>query len=553
MDTQNLSKVEQIKEQSQYLRGTIAEELHQDGPFSEDNALLLKLHGLYQQYDRDVRGKKDHSFMVRFRIPGGQLNTGQYLALDKLATRFSNGAFRLTTRQTVQFHGVVKDQIKPLLKEVQNVFLTTLGSCGDLVRNVTACPAPFQSRAHQQISEYARLISDHFLPAGNAYNEIWLDGNKIDLSLPGEKIEPFYGKAYLPRKFKIALTYPGDNCSDIFTNDVGIVAIVEDDVLKGFNILVGGGMGMKHNHPETFPRLSDPLGFVEPDKIIPVIKQVIAVYQNHGDRSNRNHARIKYLIQEWGINRFRREVEASLGYQLAPSVPLPPFETHLHLGWHDQGDGKRFYGLSVENGRIRDTDALQLKTALAEIARTFRPNFAVTAHQDILITDLPPEAQAPIEAIFHAHGVHLLGELTQVQIHSMACVALPTCSLAITEAERALPGIIDDLEQELARLDLQTEPIVVRMTGCPNGCTRPYVAEIGLVGRSLNKYALYLGGRNDGTRLNKLYQDLVPLDEIVPTLVPLLTYFKEHRLAEESFGDFCSRVHFEELKAIQSA
>lgn len=551
MDNQKLSKVETIKEQSNYLRGTIAEELQQDTPnFSEDNAVLMKAHGLYQQHDRDVRGTKVHSVMIRWRIPAGQISAEQYLVLDDLATRYANGSIRLTTRETVQFHGALKGNLKPMLQNIHQILLTSLGACGDVVRNVTACPAPFQSRASVQITGYARQISEHFLPRGGAYGEIWLDGEKIDLNEPAEKVEPFYGKSYLPRKFKIALAYQGDNCLDLFTNDVGVIAVVEDDALKGFNILVGGGLGMNHTQPETFPRLSDPLGFVQPDQLIPVVEQIIAVYRDNGDRADRKHSRIKYLIHDWGIDRFRSEVEARLGYKLAPSAPLPPFEAHLHLGWHSQGDGRWFLGVSIENGRIHDTNTMRLKSALAEIARKFQPDFAITANQDLLITNLPPEAQLPVETILHSHGVRLPRELSSLQVHSMACVALPTCSLAITEGERALPSLVDLLERELAQIGLENEPITMRMTGCPNGCARPYVADIGLVGRSLNKYSIFLGGRSDGTRLNKLYKDLVPVDAIIPTLLPLLTHFKNTRHEGETFGDFCVRVGFSELESL---
>lgn len=549
-ETPKLSKVEIIKDNSNYLRGTLAEELEQGTPsFSDDNEIVLKAHGMYQQHDRDVRGQpKQHTVMIRWRIPAGQMSAEQYLALDETANRFANQTIRLTTRETIQFHGILKGNVKAMIQEIRQVMITSQAACGDVVRNVTACPAPFQSRAHSQVLEYAKLISETFLPKGGAYNEIWLDGEKTDLSGPVEQIEPLYGKTYLPRKFKIAVAYPGDNCVDVYINDLGLVAIMENDTLKGFNVLVGGGLGMNHTQPETFPRLSDPLGFVEPDKVIPVIEQVLTVYRDNGDRANRKHSRIKYLIHDWGIDRFRSEVEARLGWKLSPSVPLPPAEYHLHLGWHNQGDGRWFLGLSIENGRIKDTETMQLKTALAEIARKFQPHFAITANQDLLITNLPPEAQLPVEEILRAHGVRLPRELSQVQLNSIGCVALPTCSLAITEAERALPNVIDQLEVELAHLGLQNERISVRMTGCPNGCARPYVADIAFVGRSLNKYSLFLGGHPDGTRLNKLYKDLVPVNELVPTLVPLLTYYRDTRQPGEGFGDFCVRVGFDALR-----
>jgi sulfite reductase (ferredoxin) len=552
MSDEKVSKVELIKEASNFLRGSLAEELAQDVPnFSEDNAVLLKTHGMYQQHNRDIRGgPKEHSIMIRCRIPAGQLSAGQYLVMDEIASRYANGTIRLTTRETIQYHGVLKGSLKKTLREIDALLLTTLGACGDVVRNVTACPAPFHSRTHIRLTEYARRLSENFLSRSNAYHEIWLDGEKVDLSQPAEKIEPFYGKTYLPRKFKIGIAYPGDNCVDIYTDDLGLVAILEGDELKGFNVLVGGGLGMTHAQPETFPRLSDPLGFVTLDQVIPAAEQILAVYRDNGNRANRKHARIKYLIHDWGIDRFRIEVEARLGWKFAPSAPLPPFETHLHLGWQAQGDGRYFYGISIENGRILDKGNFRLKTALAKIVREFEPGIAFTASQDILLTNLPADAHAPIETILREHGVLLPHELSFVQLHSIACVALPTCSLAITEAERALPALIDRLEQELASLSLEQEKIVIRMTGCPNGCARPYVADIGLVGRSLNKYSVFLGGRIDGTRLNVLYKDLVPYDTLVETLVPLFVLFKNERQGKETFGDFCARRGVADLLSV---
>ncbi|MCI0397668.1 MAG: NADPH-dependent assimilatory sulfite reductase hemoprotein subunit [Chloroflexi bacterium] len=540
------NKVENFKGESDYLRGTIGQELHSgENHFGEASKQLLKFHGLYQQDDRDQRDgarrpEKEYSFMIRSKIPGGRLTAEQYLVHDELAGRYGNGTLRITTREDFQLHGVLKGELKQTLAAMNETLITTLGACGDLVRNVMCCPVPPGEPLRAELYACARRISDHLRPHTRAYHEIWLDGEKVSSGETGE--EPIYGQNYLPRKFKIAIAYPGDNCVDVYTQDVGLVPVVQGGALQGYNLLVGGGLGMTHNKPETFPRLADALAFVLPAEVVPAVEAVVTIHRDHGDRGNRKHARLKYLVHDWGIERFRAEVERRLGYRLSPVVPTPPFELELHLGWHEQGDGCVYLGLSVENGRIQDTGNSGLKTGLREIIRAFRPGIALTPNQDILLTGLDPADREPIEAILRRYAIPTPGQLANVQLYSMACPALPTCGLALAESERALPAIIDELEAELAQLGLQDERLTVRMTGCPNGCARPYVADLAFVGRSADKYVIYVGGRRDGTRLNRPYQDLVPRDELVATIRPLLVHFSQARQPGESFGDFCHRV-----------
>ncbi|MSP13635.1 MAG: NADPH-dependent assimilatory sulfite reductase hemoprotein subunit [Chloroflexi bacterium] len=552
-----LSKVEKIKEDSRYLRGTVAEELQKDTDhFSEADYQILKFHGMYQQDDRDVRVRKDkvYSFMIRTKLPGGRLTAEQYLAHDDLATQYGNSTLRITTRQGFQLHGIVKGDLKQTLRELNESMVTTLGACGDVVRNTVCCPAPTADRAQSQIQAFAQRISDHMLPHSKAYYETWINGEKIYDSEEGEgkEIEPIYGKFYLPRKFKMGIAYPGDNCIDIYTQDVGLVAIMDGETLLGFNVLVGGGLGMTHNKADTFPRLADPMGYITPDQVIDVITEIVRTQRDHGDRTNRKHARLKYLIHEWGLERFKAEVERRVGYQFQPVAPMPPFELDLHLGWHDQGDGHWYLGISVENGRVQDVGNYRLKSGIRAVLEQFHCNMRLTTSHDILLTDIHPDQKASVEATLRHYGIKREHELSNIQLYSMACPAMPTCGLAIAEAERALPGVIDKLEVEIERLGLQDEKLAVRMTGCPNGCARPYVADVGFVGRSLNMYTVFVGGKMNGTRLNQIYKDLVHLDVLVDTVLPLFIYFKASRLPSEDFGDFCSRIGIEALQQYAS-
>ena len=561
------SKLETIKDDSRQLRGHVADDLAADSShFDENGKQILKFHGLYQQDDRDQRKarraakqERAYQFMLRTRIPGGKLTADQYLVHDDLAGRFGNGTLRITTRQCFQLHGVLKGDIKSTIQELNETLITSLGACGDLVRNVMCCPSldhdHVSDAAREQIEQVTRQISDHLLPRTRAYHELWLDGEKVygGLDEPGVQEEPIYGKTYLPRKFKIGIAYPGDNCIDIYTQDIGLVAIVHGDELLGFNVIVGGGMGMNHTKANTFPRLGDPLAFVPPPHVVKVVETIVKIQRDYGNRSDRQQARMKYLIHNWGLERFRNELESRLGYQLQNFAPMPPFENELHLGWREQGDGRWSLGVSVENGRIKDEGKLKLRTGLRRVVENFRPGVRLTPNHDVLLTDIPAEQREIVDAMLRAFGIDAAESLSQVQRYSMACPALPTCGLAVAESERALPGIIDELEAELAALRLQNEPITVRMTGCPNGCARPYVADIAFVGRSADQYVLFVGGRNDGTRLNQPFRDLVHRDDLVPSLRPLLARFGQARLPGETFGDFCHRHGVEALQRMADA
>jgi len=555
------NKVELIKASSDQLRGSVAAELASDSThFAEADKQLLKFHGLYQQEDRDQRkaaradgGEKAYSFMLRTRLPGGHLTPAQYLVHDDLATRYANDTLRITTRQCFQFHGLIKGDLQATLQALNAELVTSLGACGDVVRNVMCCPAPVLDPIRHQIEAITRQISDHLLPRTRAYHEIWLENEKV---YDGEKEmteEPIYGKTYLPRKFKIAVAYPGDNCVDVYTQDIGLIAVAEGATLIGFNVVVGGGMGMNHTKADTFPRLGDPLGFITPEQVVPVVETIVLVQRDYGNRTERKHARMKYLIHTWGIDRFRDEVETRLGYALQPFAPMPALANELHLGWQAQGDDRWFLGISVENGRIADVGDLRLKSGLRAAVESFRPDVRLTPNHDILLTGLRSDQRPAVDALLRSYGIVPKEELSNIQLFSMACVALPTCGLAVAEAERALPGVIDELEQEVARLGLDGEQISVRMTGCPNGCARPYVADVAFVGRSDDQYLFLIGGRNNGTRLNVPYKDLVRRADLVREVVPLLVYFQEARQPGEIFGDFCARVGVPELTAYATA
>ncbi|ARA94318.1 MAG: NADPH-dependent assimilatory sulfite reductase hemoprotein subunit [Bacteroidetes bacterium] len=542
--------LETIKVESRALRGRLAEDLAADtDAFDEAGKQLLKFHGVYQQDDRDRRADGRHyMFMVRSRIPGGTLTAEQYLAHDAIADAYANGTLRITTRQGIQFHGILKGDLKPAIRAINDALVTTLAACGDVVRNVMCCPLHTADPVRREVQAVTARLAEAVLPRTRAYHEIWLNGEKVYSNEPEPEPDPLYGPAYLPRKFKIGVAPPGDNCVDIYTQDVGLLAVAEEGRLLGFNVLVGGGLGMTHKRPETFPRLADALAFVPTDEVIPVVRAIIEVQRDHGDRTNRRHARMKYLIHDWGLDRFRKAVEQRLGASLAPPRQTPPLALDLHLGWQDQGDGRWTFGLSVENGRIKDEGTRRLKSGLRHLVETLRPGVHLTPNHDVLLTDIDEAHRSTVEAILEAYGIPHPDALSHARRLSMACPAMPTCGLAIAESERVMPSVIDALEAELDALGLADEEITVRMTGCPNGCARPYVADIGFVGRSLNRYTLFLGGRADGTRLNEPFEDLVPLEDLVPTIRPLLVYYRDERAPGESFGDFCHRVGMDALR-----
>lgn len=553
------SAVEVIKETSQFLRGTLAAELAGAGDhFGEQAKNLLKFHGTYQQENRDARKNrsrdgvgKHYMFMVRCRIPGGKLTADQYLAVDNLAGQYANGTLRFTSRQAIQLHGVLKSNLQETIAGINDCLLTTLAACGDVARNIMACPAPHAHHPlHAQLQATADLLVEHLTPKTRAYHEIWLNGrpSSCDATTDRAEEEPLYGKTYLPRKFKVGLTLPGDNCVDIYAQDLGLLAIVEHGIIVGYNVLVGGGMGMTHGNVTTFPHMGRAMGYVPADQVVRVAEAVVRLFRDHGNRADRKRARIKYLVHDWGVEKFRDVLAGYYGEPLAPprAVDVSGFEHHL--GWHAQGDGRFWYGVGVESGRVKDEGRLQLRTALRTIITQFRPELRLTPLQDILLCGLHASAKLEIDRILTAHGVPLPAARSVVRSLSMACPAIPTCGLAICESERALPGLLDSLEVELRRLGLERERLSVRMTGCPNGCVRPYQSDIGIVGRSGTKYSLFVGGHVLGHRLNFLLKDLVPVAEIVPTLVPLLERFRHERKPAESFGDFCHRMGPERLQ-----
>lgn len=555
VDDVALTGVEKLKAESLGLRGTLSDELEgPGGGLSEEAKQILKFHGSYQQDDRDVRRERKkaglepaYSFMVRSKVPGGVVSAEQYLVHDHLADQYANGTLRITTRQGFQFYGILKGDLRRTIHELNDALVTTFGACGDVVRNVVSCPAPIAGGLREEVIEWARLIRDETLPRSRSYHEIWVEGTSITRA--EAEPDPLYGDRYLPRKFKIGFAFPDDNCTDVHSNDLGLLVISEGDRIVGFNVLVGGGFGQTHNKPETFPRLADPLAYVEPDELIDVVKAVIAVQRDYGNRENRKRARLKYLLAEKGVEWFRGQVESYLGRTLKDPLPVEVTGIEDHLGWHEQGDGRWFRGVWVENGRILDREGLQLRTALREIVSRFGTDVHLTTQQNLLLVNIAPEDRSAIDDILRAHGVVSHEELSEARRWSMACPAIPTCPLAVAESERVLPDVMSELEVALARLGLAEETFSVRMTGCPNGCARPYTADLAFVGRSLNKYVVYVGGNMEGTRLGTEYATLVPLDQLVTTVRPLFERFRDERLPGERFGDFWSRVGIEPLQS----
>src|SRR3989440_1432462 len=524
------SKVEQIKFESNYLRGQLAEELTEDTThFPEQQVQLLKFSGIYQQEDRDARhirrtsgGEKAYQFMVRSRIPGGVLTAEQYLVEDELATRYANDTLRITTRQGFQLHGVLKGNLHEAVRSINEALLSTLAACGDVNRNVMACPAPRANQAQTKIEEVAHQIATHLAPRSGAYHEIWVDGEQIDTIEAPQDVEPIYGPTYLPRKLKLGIAYPGDNCVDIYTQDIGLVAYLEGESLAGFTILIGGGMGMTHGKKETFPRLGTALCDVTVEEVLPVVETIVTVQRDYGDRQNRKHARMKYVVEERGIAWFRAEVEQRLGHTVQDPRPLTWHDVEDHLGWHAQGDGRWFLGLFVENGRIKDSSTMRMRSGLRQAIEEFRPGIRLTAQQNILLTDITEAQRGPLTALLASHGTPPNPAELGILRLSMACPALPTCGLALAEAERVLPTVVQQIETDLQSLGLADESLSIRMTGCPNGCARPYMGDIGIVGRTKDIYNIYLGGDLLNTRLNTLYAPSVHLNELAATVRPLL-------------------------------
>lgn len=536
--------------------------------FSEDDEQFIKFHGMYQQDDRDKRKTgKEYSVMVRTRQTGGVTEPETYLVYDEIAGKYCNGTLRLTTRQTFQFHGVAQPGIGKLIRAVNEALSTTIATCGDVNRNVLFPSIPTGTNAQQEIEADGFAITNALLPAAMSYHDIWVDGEKLNLrdELPtlkdipahkanpyktpepvlnaaGERVDPLYGKTYLPRKFKIAFALPGVNDTDIFANDMGFVAVVENDTVVGYNLLVGGGLGTAHGNKETFARLADIVGYFPRAKLIDVAKAVLGIHRDFGDRTNRKRARIKYVIADRGIEWFRDELGARVGGRLAPHRPFKFHRVGDTYGWAKSVDGTWNLTVYVPCGRIKDDGDYRLRTALRVIVGRYKPEFRCTAFQNFILCGIREADKAAVEAEFRAHGVDPLSHVSHLRLSSMACVSLPTCGLALAEAEREMPALLRDIEAMLAKAGLTDEDIIVRVTGCPNGCGRSYIAEIGFVGRAPGKYNLHLGADHLGTRLNRIYKESVKREDFEAELLPLLTRFKAERTAGERFGDYCHRV-----------
>lgn len=554
---EKLSPNEVIKSANPTLAGTIASTLanRETDRFTEDDTQFLKFHGIYQQDDRDKRKTgKFFMFMVRGRMPGGVIKADQYLVFDDLATRHGNNTLRITTRQGFQFHGVVKSGLGPLMKGINDALMTTLAACGDVNRNVMSSATPSTSPLVDEVGAHARAVSDALLPKTRAYHSIWVEGKELDLgNEETDFVDPLYGKTYLPRKFKVAFAIPPANDIDIFTNCLGFIAIVENGKLAGYNLLAGGGMGMSHGNAETFPRLADVIGFITPDQVVPFSKAVLTAFRDYGDRTNRKHARLKYVLEDRGPDWFRQELEQRSGLKFQPARPYQ-FSTQADdYGWHKQTNGKNFLALFVENGRIKDEGQHQLKSALKQVAQQFQPEFRLTPNQNIILVDVADSDIPAINRVFTDHGIKTENQGSITRLASIACPALPTCGLALSDAERAMPDVITRIDALLAELGLQNQEIVTRMTGCPNGCARPYMAEIAFVGRAPLKYQVYLGGNASSTRLNRLWKENVKLDQIINELRPVLARFIQERSNGERFGDWCDRVLLPEVEAAKAA
>jgi sulfite reductase (ferredoxin) len=548
LGTGNGTKVEGVKASSNFLRGTLAESLTSAEPaLSEADANLLKFHGSYQQEDRDQRrarredgSEKAYQFMIRTRVPGGILTPSQYLAEDSLAEKYGNGTLRVTTRQGFQHHGVLKGNLKALIAEINAAHLTTLAACGDVNRNVMACPAPVRTAAQQEIQATADAIARRLTPQTTAYREIWIDGERIPEDNPTS--EPLYGPTYLPRKFKIGIARPDDNCVDVFTQDIGLVAAIDGDTLRGFTVLVGGGMGMTHGKKETFPRLGTPLCYVDREDVIRVVEAIVTTYRDWGDRTNRKHARLKYVVEERGIDWMRAEVEQRSGVAYRKPHGLDLRNVDDHLGWHARDEALAYLGVFIENGRIRDTETVRLRSALREAVERFRLGVRLTGQQNLLLTDISQYDVPEVGSIFARHGVELNPVKLGTRRDAMACPALPTCGLALTDAERVLPAIVGEINDEMTRLGIGSRRLSIRMTGCPNGCARPYMGDIGFVGRSKDLYDVFLGGDWGNTRMNWVFSTSIKRDLLVATIAPLLRRWRDEGNATETFGDFCDRL-----------
>jgi sulfite reductase (NADPH) hemoprotein beta-component len=537
--------VERIKVQSDYLRGSIKDGLIDPitGSICDDDQVLIKFHGIYQQDDRDLRNDRRkakleplYAFMIRARVPGGVASSGQYQVLAELAKKYSNGSLRLTTRQAFQWHGVFKRNLKRTIAGINSTLLDTVAACGDVNRNVMATSLPETSEIHQEVYQWAKKLSEHLLPKSNAFHEIWLDGEKVESTE-----EPIYGKTYLPRKFKTAIAIPPNNDVDVYANDLGFIAIIDQQKLIGFNVLVGGGMGTAHNDSQTYPRVADVIGFCTPDKLLEVAESVVRLQRDYGDRKVRKLARLKYTIDRLGIDQFKSILSDYLGWSLAGAKSFEFSGNGDRYGWLKTENDKWHLTLYIHSGRIVDSPQSTLFSGLLAIADIHQGEFRITGNQNLIISNITPETKQHIQSLISQHGISFGSVETPVRLNSVACVAFPTCSLAMAEAERYLPDLISKIEVILDQYNLLDQPINIRMTGCPNGCARPFLGEIGFVGKAPGKYNLYLGASFKGDRLNKLYKENINEQQILDELNPLFKDYADQRSKGEFFGDFVIR------------
>ena len=549
MSEMKLSDSEGLKSASNYLRGTIADGLLDltTGSLSDKDQQLIKFHGSYQQDDRDLRPnrrkhklEKAFSFMVRVRAPGGVTTPDQWLKLDHLGTQYANGTIKLTTRQSFQFHGIIKSNLKRTIAEVNAVAMSTIAACGDVNRNVMCAPNPYLSEAHSRAMDDARAVATHLTPSTRAYHEVWLDGEKVESS--EEEVEPIYGKTYLPRKFKITIAVPPSNDVDLYADCLGFIAIVEDGKLVGYNVAVGGGMGSTHGNEATYPRVSDVIGFCTREQVVDVAEKVVLVQRDFGDRVNRAHARFKYTVDDHGPDWILAKLNEYLGYDLGPIRPFEFEDNGDRFGWVEDPTGNSHFTLYVEGGRVLDTAAYPLRTGLREIAKIHRGDFRLTANQNLIIANITPETRGKIAELLASHGMEESHLKSGLRLNSLACVALPTCALALAEAERYLPNLLTDLEEAIEANGLRHDAITIRITGCPNGCSRPFISEIGVVGRGPGRYNVYLGGGFAGQRLSKLFRQDVADGDIKKELAPVIARYAKEREDGERFGDFCIRA-----------
>lgn len=548
------SDVEEIKRRTNYLRGNLEEALKDPitGSITEDENRLMKFHGSYMQDDRDLRNERNkqklepaYQFMLRVRAAGGVVTSEQWLAMDSVARKYGGDTIRLTTRQSFQLHGVIKWNLKKTIREVNDAMLSTLAACGDVNRNVMCNPNPYQSEVHEQVYEWATKISTHLDPQTRAYHEIWLDGEKVVDSQEGVEQEPIYGLVYLPRKFKIGIAVPPSNDVDVYSQDLGLIAIVDNEnKLQGFNVVVGGGMGMSHGDPKTYPQVAKSIGFCKPEQVIDVAEKIVTIQRDYGDRAVRKHARFKYTIDDRGLEWLKDELTNRLGWKLEEAKPYSFDHNGDRYGWVKGSNGKWHYTLFIQNGRIKDEEGLQLFTGLREIAKLHISDFRLTANQNLIIGNVSTQKKKKLEDLLHTYGMTDGSYYTALRRNSMACVALPTCGLAMAESERYLPSLIEKVEPMLKEIGLHDEDIVVRMTGCPNGCARPMLAELAFIGKAPGKYNMYLGGGFRGERLNKLYKENIGEAEILDSLRPILAHYAKERTPGEHFGDFTIRAGY---------